>query len=125
MHHACTCRYWNTRKILQAKIPFFNIFINLRKPLRSVQIEVLRYCFCATYVVVGIMFSVFLAQVTGRHLWLAHIATDVLCTAMFLRVCRHVHDSQAWVIFPKRVALGLSVLLGLNLYLARIIGLYR
>jgi hypothetical protein len=90
-----------------------------------VQIEVLRCSFCCAYVVVGVMFSVFLTRVTHQYLWLCNIATDMICIAIFLRVCRHVHNSDAWLIFPKKVALVLSVRLVLNLYLARIIGLYR
>lgn len=101
------------------------MLINLRKPPRALQVEVLRYAFCCTYVVVGAMLSVFLTVVTGQHLWLCNIATDLLCVAAFLRICRHVHDSGEWIIFPKEVACALSVLLGVNLYVARIIGLYR
>jgi hypothetical protein len=119
------CRYWNTRKLLQVKIPYFNIFVNLRKPPRSVQVEVLRWVFCATYMAAGTMFSVFLTSVTHQHLWLCNIATDMICIAAFLYICRHVHDANEWVIFPKKIAFSLSIILGLNLYLARIIGLYR
>ena len=73
----------------------------------------------------GVMFSVFLTRVTKQYLWLCNIATDVLCVGVFLRVCRRVHNSDSWLIFPKEVAFGLSIVLVLNLYLARIIGLYR
>lgn len=117
-------RYWNTRKILQAKIPYLNLFINLQKPSRSFQLEVLRYTFCCTYLIVGIMFSVFLTQVTGNVSWLANIATDVVCIAIFFGICREIHSPDVWIIFPKRVAFALSILLGSNLYLARLIGIY-
>lgn len=118
-------RYWNTRKILQLKIPYLDVFINIQKPLRALQVEVLRFSFCFTYLLVGTMFSVFLARVTGQYMWLVNVATDVLCVAVFLRVCCQVHCAEVWIIFPKKVACGLSVVLALNMYLARVIGLYR
>ena len=119
------CRYWNTRKLLQVKIPYINIFLNLRKPGRTFQLEVLRYAFCLTYICVGTMLSVFLTQVTSQKLWLLNVATDIICIILFLRLCRQVHSSDAWIIFPKEVAFGLSIVLVLNLYVARLIGLYR
>ncbi|CAE7325935.1 unnamed protein product, partial [Symbiodinium microadriaticum] len=55
-------RDWNTRDIFALDISSWNIHIDIKKPIRTTQLEILRYCFVVSYIVVGALMSALLAQ---------------------------------------------------------------
>lgn len=87
-------RYWNTRKLLVGKVPFFDFDLNIIKPSRLFQIEVLRYVFVVTYLVTGALFSSILVTVSESELWINNVGSDILLCLVFLILCRAVHKPK-------------------------------
>lgn len=75
---------WNSRYILGV----------LKKPSRLTQVQILRWAFAVSYVVVGAMFSSYLVHVTGRQMWILNVGTDCLLAGVFLLLCREVHNKK-------------------------------
>jgi len=116
---------WNARELFVGKIPLLNIDVDIRKPTRPTQLEILRYTFVVSYVVTGCLLSAVLMQVTGGGLlWSINIVTDVALCVVFIRLCKSVHKTRVWVLFPSKLASGLGIALMLNLFAARVPALY-
>lgn len=105
---------WNSRYI-------FGI---LKKPSRMRQVHILWLAFPVSYVVIGAMFSSYLVHVTGDNVWILNVAFDVFLALIFLFVCRNVYNKTIWVVFPLKLALGLGCALAINMYIARIPGIF-
>ena len=113
-------RYWNTRKLLVGRIPYFDIDVNIIKPSRLFQIEVLRYAFVVTYLITGAVFSAILVGVAPEsNLWINNIGTDILLCIVFLILCRAVHKPTVrvfWLqIMSPAVIFWLECVLGMDI----------
>ena len=88
-------RDWNTRDLFALNISSLNIHIDIKKPIRKTQLEILRYSFVVSYVIVGALMSALLAQVTaGGALWSINVVTDVALCALFLHLGKSVHNTR-------------------------------
>jgi hypothetical protein len=111
--------------VIDKPIPILNCRFAIIKPQRTVQIELLRYIFVIAYLVVGSMFSSFLTHVTDeKFYWICNVGTDIICMGLFFIFCRNVHKPDKHILFPKKMAAYLSVLLTLNLFIARVPAIY-
>jgi hypothetical protein len=71
------------------------------------------------------MFSSFLTHVTDESFyWICNVGTDIGCMILFLILCRNIHNPEKHIIFPKKLAGYLSVLLVFNLFIARVPAIY-
>jgi hypothetical protein len=124
-YYATSGRYWNSRVVIDKPIAILNCRLAIIKPQRNVQIEILRYVFVVAYLVVGSMFSSFLTHVTDESFyWICNVGTDIGCMILFLILCRNIHNPEKHIIFPKKLAGYLSVLLVFNLFIARVPAIY-
>jgi hypothetical protein len=105
---------WNSRYVM-------GIF---KKPSRKSQMEIFRWAFAVSYVVVGAMFSSYLVHVTGDRVWILNVACDFILAIVFLIVCQNVYNKNRWIVFPLKLALGLGCVLAINMYIARIPGIF-
>lgn len=88
-----TQRNWNTRELIDFVLPYFQFRIHLIKPSRAFQIEVLRYFFIATYLIIGALLSSILIEVTPEStLWVNNVASDIICCLIFFFICRRAHN---------------------------------
>jgi hypothetical protein len=88
-------RDWNTRDIFAFHHQGMNIHIDLKKPIRTTQMNILRYVFAISYVIVGILMSSLLAQVSpGGAYWYINIATDIILCGVFWKYCENVHNNS-------------------------------
>ena len=85
-------RNWNSRELINCIIPYINCHVYWIKPKRARQVEIFRYLFIGTYLIIGSLLSSILIQVTAQStLWVNNIATDIICCIVFFFVCRKVH----------------------------------
>lgn len=95
-----TQRNWNTREIINCIIPYINLHIYWIKPSRLRQIEIFRYLFIGTYLIIGSLLSSILIRITAEStLWVNNIATDIICCIIFFFVCRQVHKPTVCYIY--------------------------
>jgi hypothetical protein len=86
-------RNWNTRELVDVIIPYFQYHLRWIKPSRIFQIEVLRYLFIITYLIIGALLSTILIEVTPEStLWINNIATDIICCVIFFFLCWRAHN---------------------------------
>jgi hypothetical protein len=91
-------RNWNTRELIDVTIPYLQQRLHWIKPSRAVQIEVLRYLFIATYLLIGALLSSILIEVTpGSTLWVNNVASDIICCIIFFFLCRRAHNPTVLV----------------------------
>jgi hypothetical protein len=72
-------RSWNARKIFC-----------ITKPSRGTQVQMLRWSFALSYVVIGAMMSSYLAHVTGNNRWVVNVGSDIVLVVVFLIAFRAV-----------------------------------
>lgn len=129
-----TTRQWNKRAIIE-KPPHFV----LKRPRREIQMQICRWAFVATYMLVSLLLTIILVKVTeSGSKWVGNLLLDAMFSVLFLLYCRnvHVHDPtsqpptyyllphKSFFDFPGRLAFCMSVLLGASLLVARIPALY-
>lgn len=108
-------RNWNTRELIDIIIPYVQYHLHLIKPSRVFQMEVLRYVFIITYLIIGALLSTILIEVTPEStLWVNNIASDIICCVIFFFLCWRVHNPTVFFISSAIHTSRLPSFLGLD-----------
>ena len=127
MYFVVNRRDWNARAI----------GCGLQYPSRERQLDFMRWAFIVCYLVEGCLLSVVCSHVTAESwAWIGNFVVDILLCAAFFFFCQNchhkiAHERRAWylpqfshVIFPVNLAIGISVGMAANLFIARLPTIY-
>lgn len=127
MYFVTNRRDWNSREL----------GFGLYYPSRERQLSALRAIFVSCYVVQGCLLSVICSKATQESFrWIGNFAVDVILATVFFFYCRNchlkiAHEQRNWwqpqfsyVIFPVKMAIGMSCVMAANLFVARIPTIY-
>jgi hypothetical protein len=126
MYNTTKRRDWNTREL----------GLGIEYPSRMYQLKWSKRIFICLYIVQGMLLNYYIASVSDRPEWYSHSLSDCVLCWFFSVYCANAYrkatpQPRGWfkpqdgfVVFPKKLGTIFSVLLGCNLFLARIPMLY-
>ncbi len=66
--------------------------MHLQFPNRATQVDICRWVFVVSYLLIGCLMSLILIQVSpDRQRWVANIGFDILLSVVFVIYCKNVH----------------------------------
>jgi len=129
MYSSTIHRNWNSR----------DIFLCIKYPLRSTQLQLCRWFFVVSYLLIaGLLSAILVVASPGSIRWFANLIIDIVLCVIFIFYCGDANNHEqfynppnnwfsprkGFIIFPASLVITISVLMGMSLYIARIPALY-